>query len=89
MDEKQFASHMLKILQENIQGFSSSKPVISIKKPLSVAEFEKLNLNYKNLKAECKKLSINVSKRTYKKQPYIFFQYFNPQYMSEKNKIIL
>ena len=48
MDEKQFASHMLKILQENIQDFISSKPVISIKKPLSVAEFEKLNLNYKN-----------------------------------------
>lgn len=76
MNEIQFANQMLRILQESIQDFIS-EPVISVKKPLSVAEFEKLNLNYNILKKECKKLNINVSKRTYKKQPYIFFQYFN------------
>lgn len=77
MDETQFANHMLKTLQENIQDFISSEPVISIKKPLKVSEFEKLNLNYNILKIECKKLGINVSKRIYKKQSYIFFQLFN------------
>lgn len=77
MDETQFANHMLKTLQENIQDFISSEPVISIKKPLKMSEFEKLNLNYDILKIECKKLGINVSKRIYKKQSYIFFQLFN------------
>lgn len=77
MNETQFANYMLETLQENIQNFISSEPVISIKKPLKVSEFEKLNLNYDILKTECKKLDVNVSKRIYKKQPYIFFQYFN------------
>lgn len=77
MDETQFANHMLKTLQENIQDFISSEPVISIKKPLKMSEFEKLNLNFDILKIECKKLGINVSKRIYKKQSYIFFQLFN------------
>ena len=77
MNETQFANYMLETLQENIQNFISSEPVISIKKPLKVSEFEKLNLNYDILKTECKKLNVNVSKRIYKKQPYIFFQYFN------------
>lgn len=77
MNETQFANYMLETLQENIQNFISSEPVISIKKPLKISEFEKLNLNYDILKTECKKLNVNVSKRIYKKQPYIFFQYFN------------
>lgn len=77
MNETQFANYMLETLQENIQNFISLKPVISIKKPLKVSEFEKLNLDYDILKTECKKLNVNVSKRIYKKQPYIFFQYFN------------
>lgn len=77
MNETQFANHMLKTLKENIQDFISPESVIAIKKPLKVSEFENLNLNYDILKIECKKLGINVSKRTYKKQPYIFFQYFN------------
>ena len=77
MNETQFANYMLETLQENIQNFISSEPVISIKKPLKVSEFVKLYLNYDILKTECKKLNVNVSKRIYKKQPYIFFQYFN------------